>query len=142
MRFDVRRDDAIAFDKIPGLVAHTRPDFQDATAEESEEALAGFSAAWALFRHVLPAAAAADTASDASTSLTAEAVAQAARALDLPDGSLPNGAGVRFSSDLARLGQNERAAAVIWQWQAVRTYEFVWPPTYATGTIDFVPLER
>ena len=29
---------------------------EDATAEESEEALAGFSAAWALFRHVLPAA--------------------------------------------------------------------------------------
>jgi branched-chain amino acid transport system substrate-binding protein len=110
----------------------------NAIAEESEEALAGFSAAWALFRHVLPAAAA----SDGSTGLTAEAVAQAARALDLPDGSLPNGAGVRFSSNPTRLGQNERAAAVIWQWQAVRTYEFVWPPTYATGTINFVPLPR
>ncbi|MES1239618.1 MAG: ABC transporter substrate-binding protein, partial [Chloroflexota bacterium] len=31
---------------------------EDATAEESEEALAGFSAAWALFHHVLPARAA------------------------------------------------------------------------------------
>ena len=41
-----------------------------------------------------------------------------------------------------RLGQNDRAAAVIWQWQAVRTYEFVWPPTYATGQVAFVPLER
>jgi branched-chain amino acid transport system substrate-binding protein len=111
---------------------------EDATAEESEEALAGFSAAWALFQHVLPAAAG----SDGKPSLTAETVAATARSLDLPDGSLPNGAGVRFSSDPARLGQNERAAAVIWQWQAVRTYEFVWPPTYATGTIDFVPLDR
>jgi hypothetical protein len=111
---------------------------EDATAEESEEALAGFSAAWALFQHVLPAAAG----SDGTASLTAETVAATARSLDLPDGSLPNGAGVRFSSDPARLGQNERAAAVIWQWQAVRTYEFVWPPTYATGTIDFVPLDR
>ena len=72
----------------------------------------------------------------------ASSVAAAARAIDLPEGSLPNGAGLRFSSDPARLGQNERAAAVIWQWQAVRTYEFVWPPTYATGSIAFVPLDR
>jgi hypothetical protein len=105
---------------------------QDATAEESEEALAGFSAAWALFRHVLPGAAGPDALS----------VAAAARAIDLPDGSLPNGAGLRFSADPDRLGQNERAAAVIWQWQAVRTYEFVWPPSYKTGDVAFVPLER
>jgi branched-chain amino acid transport system substrate-binding protein len=105
---------------------------QDATAEESEEALAGFAAAWALFRHVLPAAADAHGPS----------VAAAARAIDLPDGSLPNGAGLRFSIDPDRLGQNERAAAVIWQWQAVRTYEFVWPPSYKTGDVAFVPLQR
>ncbi len=105
---------------------------ESATAEESEEALAGFTAAWALFRHVLPAAA----------TPSAEGVADAARALDLPDGSLPNGAGLRFSTDPASLGQNERAAAVIWQWTDVRTYEFVWPPTYATDEIGFVPLER
>jgi branched-chain amino acid transport system substrate-binding protein len=108
---------------------------EDPTAEESEEALAGFSAGWALFREVLPAAAHAG-------SLDAAAVAAAAKAVDLPEGSLPNGAGLRFSSDPERLGQNERAAAVIWQWQAVRTYAFVWPPTYATGSIDFVPLAR
>jgi branched-chain amino acid transport system substrate-binding protein len=107
---------------------------QDATAEESEEALSGFSAAWALFRHVLPAA--------AGGALDAASVAKAARRLDLPDGSLPNGAGLRFSSDPERLGQNERAAAVIWQWTAERTYEFVWPPSYKTGDIGFVPLER
>jgi branched-chain amino acid transport system substrate-binding protein len=105
---------------------------EDATAEESEEALAGFAAAWALFRHVLPAAADAHGPS----------VAAAARAIDLPDGSLPNGAGLRFSIDPDRLGQNERAAAVIWQWQAVRTYEFVWPPSYKTGDVAFVPLQR
>jgi branched-chain amino acid transport system substrate-binding protein len=106
---------------------------QDATAEESEEALAGFSAAWALFHHVLPATAG---------TFDAATVAATARATDLPDGALPNGAGLRFSTDPTKLGQNERAAAVIWQWQAVRTYEFVWPPTYATGSIDFVPLDR
>ena len=69
-------------------------------------------------------------------------MAAAARTVDLPQGSLPNGAGLRFSSDPATLGQNERAAAVIWQWQAVRTYAFVWPPTYATGAVAFVPLAR
>jgi len=117
---------------------------QDATAEESEEALAGFSAAWALFRHVLPeAAGGAVGAGDRGVgALDAASVARAARGLDLPDGSLPNGAGLRFSSDPERLGQNERAAAVIWQWTAERTYEFVWPPAYKTGDIGFVPLER
>jgi len=108
---------------------------EDPTAEQSEEALAGYSAGWALFRQVLPAAA-------GGGSLDADSVATAARAVDLPVGSLPNGAGLRFSTDPARLGQNERAAAVIWQWQAVRTYAFVWPPTYATGSIQFVPLAR
>jgi len=104
------------------------------TAEASEEALAGYSAAWALVQHVLPAA--------ASGPLDAAGIAAAARAVDLPQGSLPNGAGLRFSSDPATLGQNTRAAAVIWQWQAVRQYAFVWPPSYATGQISFVPLGR
>ena len=104
------------------------------TAEASEEALAGYSAAWALVRQVLPAAAATGHPLDAAT------VAAAARGVDLPVGALPNGAGLRFSTDEATLGQNTRAAAVIWQWQAVRQYAFVWPPSYATGDISFVPL--
>lgn len=103
-------------------------------AGPTEEGLSGFSAAWVLFRDVLPAAGPGHPDS--------EAIAQAARALDLPTGSLPNGAGVRFSTDRATLGQNELAAAVIWQWQAVRSYTFVWPATYQTGEISFVPLDR
>jgi branched-chain amino acid transport system substrate-binding protein len=106
-----------------------------AAAGPSEEGLSGFSAAWALFHDVLPVAA-------RSGSLDAAAVAAAARSIDLPTGSLPNGAGLRFSADPARLGQNERAAAVIWQWQALRSYTFVWPPTYRTGDIGFGPLDR
>ena len=102
------------------------------SATATEEALSGFSAAWALFRDVLPA-------TDGGR-FDATSVAAAARQLDLPEGSLPNGAGLHFSASPATLGQNERAAAVIWQWQAVRTYAFVWPATYATGSIDFVPL--
>jgi hypothetical protein len=105
-----------------------------AAAGPSEEALSGFSAAWALFHDVLPAA--------ARSGLDANDIAIAARGLDLPAGSLPNGAGIRFSSSPQSLGQNLRAAAVIWQWQAVQSYTYVWPPTYATGSIKFVPLAR
>jgi len=101
----------------------------------SEEGLSGFSAAWALFHDVLPAA-------TRGGSLDAGTIAAAARAADLPTGSLPNGAGLRFAADPATLGQNERAAAVIWQWQAIRSYTFVWPPTYQTGQVAFVPLAR
>ncbi len=106
-----------------------------AAAGPSEEGLSGFAAAWALFHDVLPAAA-------QSGSPAPSSVAAAARSVDLPTGSLPNGAGLRFSSDPASLGQNERAAAVIWQWQAVRSYTYVWPPTYQTGQVGFVPLDR
>jgi len=54
----------------------------------SPAALAGFSAAWALFTDVLPRA----------TSMSAAAVADAARTSDIPAGSLPNGSGLRFGS--------------------------------------------
>jgi branched-chain amino acid transport system substrate-binding protein len=103
------------------------------TAGPTEEGLSGFSAAWALFHDVLPAA---------GSGLDATGIAAAARSVDLPVGALPNGAGIRFSSDPATLGQNVRASAVIWQWQAVRSYTFVWPPSYATGSIALVPLPR
>ena len=109
-------------------------DAGSAAAGPTEEALSGFSAAWALFHDVLPVA--------ARGGLSATNIAIAARGLDLPTGSLPNGAGVRFSSSPQSLGQNLRAAAVIWQWQAVQSYTFVWPPTYATGSIKFVPLSQ
>lgn len=115
---------------------------EDATAEESEEALSGFAATWALLRHVLPAAGNGEDASAGAGGLGAVDVAAAARAIDLPDGSLPNGAGLRFSSASDSMGQNERAAAVMWQWTAERTYSFVWPPTYATADVAFVPLDR
>ena len=124
-----------------GGTASTTPEYSisgpalAASGTPTEEGISGFTAGWALFHDVLPSAVGAG-------SLTATGIAAAARAVDLPEGSLPNGAGMRFSSASATLGQNERAAAVIWQWQAVRSYAFVWPPTYATGTIAFVPLSR
>jgi ABC-type branched-subunit amino acid transport system substrate-binding protein len=129
----------------------------DGTSQPTEEGLAGFSAAWALFHDVLPGAPTLDPAG----------ITSAARAIDLPDGSLPNGSGLHFSSDPARLGQNELAAAVIWQWQAasptspsavasgraagaspaassVPDSVTVWPAQFASGQIDpsLVPLPR
>jgi hypothetical protein len=96
----------------------------------TEEGLAGFSAGWALFHEVLPHAG----------PLTASSIAAAARALDMPRGSLPNGAGIQFSTDPTMLGQNTRAAAVIWQWQGVRHSVTVWPLVDATGTPELIPL--
>ncbi len=91
----------------------------------SEEGIAGFSAAWALFADVL----------DKAGSDQAQTIATVARSLDLPEGSLPNGAGVLFSTAPGQLGQNVRAAAVVWQWQAPRVSVVVWPPVYATGQV-------
>src|SRR5262249_50103390 len=71
-----------------------------------EEGVWGFSAAWALFHDLLPAAA-------AGGPLSADAIASAARSVDLPAGSLPNGGGLHFSSDGSTLGQNERAIGLI-----------------------------
>lgn len=102
-------------------------------SQPTEEVLAGFTAGWTLFHDVLPRA---------QGNYSTAAVERAARWLDLATGSLPNGAGLRFATDRAHLGQNTRAAAVIWQWQAVRHSVVVWPSDYATGHIHFVPLPR
>lgn len=118
--------------------------------QPTEEGLAGFTAAWALFHDVLPNAAGLDP-----TSITT-----AARMVNLPEGSLPNGSGLHFSSDPTRLGQNELAAAVVWQWQPATPASTlvaaasgaasapqsvtVWPAQFASGPIDsaLVPLPR
>jgi len=108
---------------------------QTGQAQPDEEGLAGFTAAWALFHDVLPRAARAGSLSPAGISV-------AARSMNLPRGSLPNGAGLKFAADVRRLGQNQRAASVIWQWQGVRHSVVVWPSVYATGHITMVPLPR
>ena len=103
---------------------------QQTGTDPTEEGVSGFAAAWVLFHDVLPG----------SDGLSAEAIAGHATALDLPAGSLANGAGVRFATSPARLGQNLRSAAVMWQWQAAGQYVVVWPPAYATGEVRMVPL--
>ena len=101
-------------------------------SDPTEEALAGFSAAWTLFHYVMPR----------SHHLDATGMAAAARTIDLPDGTLANGAGVKFATTEDAMGQNTRAASVIWQWQGVRHSVTVYPPVFATGSPDFIPLPR
>jgi branched-chain amino acid transport system substrate-binding protein len=105
---------------------------QEFGSDPTEESLAGFSAAWTLFHYVMPHA----------RDLGAKGMASAARSLDLPDGTLANGAGVKFAATPEAMGQNIRAASVIWQWQGVRHSVTVYPPVFATGIPGFIPLPR
>ena len=83
----------------------------------------GFSGAWALVGETLPKA----------LTISAADIATAARELDLPAGSLPNGSGVRFApAGDALAGQNTRAFGVVWQWQGGKPV-LVWPPIAARG---------
>ncbi len=93
----------------------------------SPAALAGFSGAWALFTDVLPKA----------SSLSPTDVAAAARSIDLPRGSLPNGSGLRFGAPgTPNAGDNLAAASVIWEWVSPGEAAVIWPPAFATAPID------
>jgi ABC-type branched-subunit amino acid transport system substrate-binding protein len=97
-----------------------------------EEPISGFSSAWALVNHVLPAA----------RTLDPGAIADAANQADLANGALPNGAGLKFSQGAGDRGQNLRASSVVWQWQGYRKSVTVWPAVMATGPVGLVPLPR
>jgi branched-chain amino acid transport system substrate-binding protein len=94
-------------------------------------ALAGFSAAWALFHDVMPKAPA----------LTPDGVAAAARGVHLPEGSLPNGSGLAFGgAGTSTAGSNLLAASVIWEWTQVDWRGVVWPPRFATESVRYIPI--
>ena len=93
----------------------------------SPPALAGFSGAWALFTDVLPTASSDDP----------SAVADAARAVNLPSGSLPNGSGLHFGAlGTPDAGDNLAAASVIWKWVTPGHAAVIWPPAFATAPMD------
>src|SRR5215207_2137678 len=99
----------------------------------SAAALAGFSGAWALFRHVLPA----------GSSMEPADVAAAARKARIPAGGLPNGSGLEFAPPGGvDAGANLRAASVIWEWTKVNRREVTWPPQFATADIAAVHPSR
>jgi branched-chain amino acid transport system substrate-binding protein len=84
----------------------------------------GFSGAWALVGETLPRAG----------TYEVKDIERAARALDLPQGSLPNGSGVKFApAGDPMAGQNLRAFGVVWQWQNGRPV-LVWPAIAAHGS--------
>src|SRR2546423_938959 len=101
-------------------------------SEPTEEPLAGFSNALTIFHYVMQRA----------NDQGANATAAAARGLHLPDRKLAHGAGVKFAETPDAMGQNTRAASVIWQWQGVRHSGTANPPVFATGTPGFIPLPR
>jgi branched-chain amino acid transport system substrate-binding protein len=97
-------------------------------------ASAGFSAIWALFTEVLP---------KAKTYEPGE-LREIALKLDLPEGSLVNGSGIKFTNldwpgDPKDAGQNLRAAIGVWQWTKAGN-EQVFPPKFATSQPTSVPL--
>ena len=95
----------------------------------SAAVLAGFSGAWALLHEVLPKAA----------EPTPAAIADAALRIDLPEGSLPNGSGLKFGPPgTATAGANVRAESVIWQWTDPGVRWVVWPERYATYSIEAI----
>lgn len=113
------------------LLERARTAYDERWSEEmSPAALAGFSAALALFAEVMPDAV------DESGSVAPDAIADAAHAADLPMGSLPNGSGLRFGEPgTATAGDNVAAAAVIWEWMVPGEHMVVWPPELATHEV-------
>jgi branched-chain amino acid transport system substrate-binding protein len=114
-----------------GLLDRGRAAYAERWDEEmSPAALAGFSAAWALFAEVMPEA------ERAAGTLSPDALADAALTVDLPAGSLPNGSGLRFGAPgTATAGDNVAAAAVIWEWTRPGEHVVVWPPELATDPV-------
>lgn len=97
-------------------------------------AAAGFSAIWALFTEVLPKA----------KTFEPDELREIALKLDLPEGSLVNGSGIKFTNfdwaeDPKDAGQNLRASIGVWQWTADGNEE-VFPPKLATHAPAMVPL--
>jgi branched-chain amino acid transport system substrate-binding protein len=97
-------------------------------------ASAGFSAIWALFTEVLPKA----------KTFEPDELRDIALKLDLPEGSLVNGSGIKFTNfdwadDPKDAGQNLRAAIGVWQWTKTGN-EQVFPPKLATAAPIMVPL--
>ncbi|MDX1402739.1 MAG: ABC transporter substrate-binding protein [Kiloniellales bacterium] len=95
-----------------------------------------FAAMWGLFTEILPKA----------KTLNADELREVALKVDLPEGSLPNGSGIKFTNnDWAPnpkdFGQNLRAAIGVWQWQK-DGHNQVYPLDLATDEPVMVPLPK
>jgi branched-chain amino acid transport system substrate-binding protein len=98
----------------------------------SANAWLSFAASMVLFNEVLPKV----------KSLDPEEVKAAALSLDLPEGSMANGCGVKFiPHNQENGGQNERAFCTILQWLEDKV-NVVYPEKYANRKPEFIPLPR
>src|SRR5207344_1556863 len=88
-------------------------------------AAAAFAGATALYNDVIAKA----------KSLDADALREAALAIDIPAGESAYGFGIKFAAD----GQNQRSHNVAWQWQGGQP-SIVWPAPLATRSPNFAPV--
>jgi branched-chain amino acid transport system substrate-binding protein len=96
----------------------------------SGNAWLSFSASMLLFDEVFPKV----------KNLDPDEVKAAALSLDLPEGSMANGCGVKFiPHDQENGGHNERAFSVILQWLDGRVH-VVYPERYANRAPEYIPL--
>jgi ABC-type branched-chain amino acid transport systems, periplasmic component len=96
----------------------------------SGNAWLSFSATMLLFDEVLPLV----------KNLDPDEIKAAALSLDLPEGSMANGCGVKFiPHNLENGGHNERSFSVLLQWLDGRVH-VVWPDKYANRPPEYVPL--
>jgi branched-chain amino acid transport system substrate-binding protein len=100
--------------KLPPDTQKVRADFRErykkvAGYYPTAFATVGFDSAWALFKYVLPKAGEYD----------ADKIREAAMSLDVPEGALTQGWGIKFADGSVgpHLGQNLRAKVGITQWQ-------------------------
>lgn len=119
--------------RLPPETRQLREEFREryrkvAGHDPTAFATVGFDSAWALFAYVLPKAGAYD----------ADAIRAAAMAADVPEGSLTQGWGLKFSDGTTsdHIGQNTRAMVGVTQWQDGHLV-LVWPSQLAAG-----PLKR
>ncbi len=123
---------------LPGTVSIAE-EFFKRYAEKLHRAPAGhasssFSATWALFTEVL----------SKGTTLEPAELREIALKLDLPNGALANGSGIKFTNhdwptDPKDAGQNLRASIGVWQWQKAGNNQ-VFPANLATAEAVMVPL--
>ncbi|MGH2359485.1 MAG: ABC transporter substrate-binding protein, partial [bacterium] len=97
-------------------------------------ATASFAGLWVLFTEVLPKVA----------SMDPDEIRKVMLALDLPEGRVMNGGGVKFTdfdlpADPKDAGQNIRSSIGVWQWQEGGARQ-VYPPKLATHKLTLVPL--
>lgn len=85
-----------------------------------------FQAAWVLAHNVIEVAGGTDD---------YQAMIDAANAIDIPEGSLPTGAGVKFDEN----GQNQRAILAAMQWQDGKLVT-IYPEYIASGEPIMIPL--